>query len=160
MVTKKEAYSFLDEFFGYYQVTIHPNGQHKTAFATNFGIFVYQVMPFGLTNSPATFQRLMNHAFKKHLWDFLEVYMDNLCVYSNLGIDHILHLIKVFEKCRTYCICLNPKKCVFMVKQGRILVHIVSKNGIFTDLDKIKIIVEFPTPKNVKEVQAFMGHCG
>ena len=47
-----------------------------------------------------------------------------------------------------------------MVAQGRILGHIVSKNGISTNLDKINIIVDLPRPTNVKDVQAFMGHCG
>ena len=155
-VGEKEAYSFLDGFSGYNQVSIHPNDQHKTAFATEFGIYAYRVMPFGLTNAPATFQRLMNHAFGEYLRDFLEVYMHNLCVHSKSRIDHITHLVKVFEKCQTFCICLNPKKCVFMVKQGQILGHIVSKNGISTDLDKINIIADLPSPTNVKEVQAFM----
>ena len=54
-VAEKEAYSFLDRFFGYNQVSVHPNDQHKTTFATEFGIYAYQVMPFGLTNAPATF---------------------------------------------------------------------------------------------------------
>ena len=107
-----------------------------------FGIFAYRVIPFGLTNAPATFQRLMNHAFKDYLREFLEVYMDDLCVYSYLRDMHIDHLIKVFEKCKTYRICLNPEKCVFMTQQGRILRHILSKNGISTDLDKIKIVVD------------------
>ena len=86
-------------------------------------------MPFGLTNAPATFQRLMSHAFKEYLRDFLEVYMDDLCVHLKDQPDHIKHLIMVFEKCRVYQICLNPNKCVFMVCQGKILGHIVSKNG-------------------------------
>ena len=47
-----------------------------------------------------------------------------------------------------------------MVRQGKILGHIVSKNGISTDFEKIKIIVELPRPRNAKEVQGFMGHCG
>ena len=47
-----------------------------------------------------------------------------------------------------------------MVRQGKILGHIVSRNGISTDFEKIKIIVELPRPQNVKEVQSFMGHCG
>ena len=54
-VAKKEAYSFLDGFLGYNQVNIHPNDQHKIAFATKFGIYAYKVMPFGLTNAPVTF---------------------------------------------------------------------------------------------------------
>ncbi|MCO5584355.1 hypothetical protein L7F22_038281 [Adiantum nelumboides] len=69
-------------------------------------------------------------------------------------------LLKVSEKCRTYRICLNPNKCVFMVRQGKILRHIVFENGISTDLGKIKVIVEMPRPINAKQIQCFMGHCG
>ena len=50
-----EAYSFLGGFSGYNQVSINPSDQHKTAFATEWGIFAYRVMPFGLTNAPATY---------------------------------------------------------------------------------------------------------
>ena len=117
-------------------------------------------MPFGLTNAHATFERLMFHAFKEYLREFLEIYMDDLCVHSLIGVEHIEHLKKVFEKCRTYMICLNPEKCAFMVRQGKILGHIVSKNGISIDLAKIKVIVELPRPRNAREVQSFMGHCG
>ncbi|MCO5549970.1 hypothetical protein L7F22_003447 [Adiantum nelumboides] len=63
-VVGKEAYSFLDDFSGYNQLLIDPKDQHKTTFATEWGIFAYKVMPFRLTNAPATFQRLMSHAFK------------------------------------------------------------------------------------------------
>ena len=47
-----------------------------------------------------------------------------------------------------------------MVRQGKILGHIVSKNGISTDQDKIQVILQLPRPTNAKEVQGFMGHCG
>ena len=159
-VASKEAYSFLDGFSGYNQVSIKPKDQHKTSFATEWGIFAYRVMPFGLTNAPATFQRLMSHAFKEYIRDFLEVYMDDLCIHSKKRADHVEHLKLIFEKCRIYRICLNPEKCVFMVRQGKILGHIVSRNGISTDFEKIKIIIELPRPKNAKQVQGFMGHCG
>src|SRR5271156_1480600 len=159
-VAGKEAYSFLDRFSGYNQVSIDPKDQHKTAFATEWGIFAYRVMPFGLMNAPATFQRLMSHAFKEYLWDFLEVYMDDLCIHSDKQNQHVEHLKLIFEKCRIYRICLNPKKCVFMVRQGKILGHIVSKNGISTDFKKIEVIVMLPRPQNAIQVQGFMGHCG
>ena len=134
--------------------------QHKTAFATEWGIFAYKVMPFGLTNAPATFQRLMSHAFKEYLRIFLEIFMDDLCVHSLVRTEHIEHLKLVFEKCRVYKICLNPDKCKFMVRQGKILGHIVSQNGISTDAEKISVIVDLPRPINAKGVQIFMGHCG
>ena len=86
--------------------------------------------------------------------------MDDLCVHSEMRAMHFDHLRKVFDKCRLYKICLNPEKCTFMVRQGKILGHIISQNGISTDLDKIKVIVDLPPPRNAKEVQSFMGHCG
>ena len=143
-VVGKEAYSFLDGFLGYNQVSIAPQDQYKIAFTTKWGIFTYRVMPFGLTNAATTFQRLTSHAFKEYMCDFLEVYMDDLYVHSKNQPNHIKHLIMVFEKCQVYQICLNPDKCVFMVCQGKILGHIVSKNEISTDFDKIKIIVKLP----------------
>ena len=86
--------------------------------------------------------------------------MDDLCVCSGIRSDHVDHLKLIFEKCQIYKICLNPEKCVFTVCQGKILGHVVSKNGISTDVEKIKVIVELPRPKNAKQVQGFMGHCG
>ena len=86
--------------------------------------------------------------------------MDDLCVHSQEREEHIEHLKLVFEKCRVYQICLNLEKCKFMVRQGNILGHIVSKNGISTDADKIAVIVELPRPHNSKGVHIFMGHCG
>ena len=117
-------------------------------------------MPFGLTNATATFQRLMSHAFKEYLRDFLEVYMDDLCIHSGTTDQHVKHLKLIFQKCRVYRICPNPEKCVFMVQQGKILGHIVLKNGISTDFEKIEVIVSLSRPRNAKQVQGFMGHCG
>ncbi|MCO5561528.1 hypothetical protein L7F22_015148 [Adiantum nelumboides] len=160
-VAGKEAYSFLDGFAsGYNQLLIDPKDQHKTVFATEWDIFAYKVMPFGLANAPATFQRFMNHAFKEYLRNFLEVYMDDLCIHSSIRADHFEHLKKVFEKCRLYKICLNPEKCIFMTRQGKILEHIVSKNDIPTDMDKIHVIADLLRPTTVKGVQGFMVHCG
>ena len=66
-VARRGAYNFLDGFSGYNQASINPKDQHKTAFATKWGMFSYRVMPFGLANAPTTFQRLMSHAFKEYL---------------------------------------------------------------------------------------------
>ena len=74
--------------------------------------------------------------------------------------NHFDKLKLIFEKCCLYCLCLNPDECVFMVQQGKVLGHVVSKNGISIDYEKIKIIVELPRPRNPKQVQEFMGHCG
>ena len=115
-VAGKEAYSFLDGFLGYNQVSITLEDSHKTSFVTKWGIFAYRVMPFGLTNALATFQQLMCHAFKEYLRDFLEIIMDDSCIHSSDCMEHIEHLKKIFEKCQVYSIYLNPEKSKFMVR--------------------------------------------
>ena len=130
-------------------------------------------MPFGLTNTPTTFQRLMSSAFKE-FWIFLDIFMDDLYVHFVEIEEHNTHLKKVFEKCQVYRIYLNPDKCKFMVRQGKILGHIVlrngistnedkivvivSRNGISTNEDKIVVIVELPRLLSAKGVHIFMGH--
>ncbi|MCO5586470.1 hypothetical protein L7F22_040410 [Adiantum nelumboides] len=100
----------------------------------------------------------MSHVFKEYLKNFLEVYMDELCIHLSIKVDHFEHLKKVFEKCKLYRICLNPEKCIFIAKQGNILGHSVSKNGIATDMEIIHVIVGLPRPTTIKGVQDFMGH--
>ncbi|MCO5565051.1 hypothetical protein L7F22_018722 [Adiantum nelumboides] len=156
-VASKEAYSFLDGYSGYNQITIALEDQAKTAFITEFGVFAFRIMAFGLTNAPATFQRFINTAFKEYLRDFCEAFLDDFCIYSSWEED-LSCLKKVFEKFRLYRISLNPFKCQFWVKHEVILGHIVSKNGISTDEDKIKVILELPPPHNYKGIQRFMGH--
>ena len=55
IVSGASVMSFLDGFFGYYQVSVHPNDQEKTAFTTPWGTFMYAKMPFGLMNVGSTF---------------------------------------------------------------------------------------------------------
>ena len=83
-VARKEAYSFLDGYSGYNQISITEEDLPKTAFIiTEYGVFAFKRMPFGLINVPVTFQRLMNHAFREFLMQFLEVFLDDLCVHSS-----------------------------------------------------------------------------
>ena len=94
----------------------------------------------------------MCHIFKEFLRQFLEVYIDDLYVHSKRRGDHLQQLQKIFETYKLYKLSLNPEKCVFMVCQGKIMGHIVSKNGILTDEAKIIAIVVMPKPENPKQV--------
>ena len=53
---------------------------------------------------------------------------------------------------------LNWEKCHFMVTQGIVLGHIVSREGIEVDKAKVELISNFPTPKCVKDIQSFLSH--
>jgi hypothetical protein len=90
-------------------------------------------MPFGLINAGDTFQRDMDVAFRGLINKCVVVYLDDVIVYSKNRSDHISHLTHIFERCRKYGISLNPKKTIFGVDEGKLLGHIISKDGINID---------------------------
>jgi hypothetical protein len=143
----------LDGFSGYNQILVHPDDQDKTAFTTPWGTFMYVKMPFGLMNAGATFQRAMDIAFAKEIHDFLVIYLDDITVFSKSDQEHLDHLRKVFIKCRKYGISLNPKKSLFGLEEGKLLGHIISKDGIRIDPARIEAIYKYnilETSKNYK----------
>ena len=64
------------------------------------------------------------------------------------------------ERCRHARLALNPKKCRFMVPHGRLLGHIVCKEGLKIDPDKVRVILEMQPSTSVTEVKSFLEHIG
>ena len=149
--------SLLDGFSGFNQILVHLDDQDKTAFTTPWGTFKYVKMPFRLKNAGATFQRAMDMVFAKEIHDFLVVYLDDLTPFSKSDQGHLKHLRQIFLICRKYDISLNPTKSLFGLEEGKLLGHIISKDGIRIDPDKIQAILQVPYPRNIKELQAFLG---
>ncbi|XP_058763854.1 uncharacterized protein LOC131637289 [Vicia villosa] len=89
--------------------------------------------------------------------DEIEVYVDDMIAKSHTEEDHIVHLQKLFERLQKYKLRLNPNKCTFGVRSGKLLGFIVSQRGIEVDPDKVKAIQEMPAPKTEKEVRGFLG---
>jgi hypothetical protein len=151
-----EVFSFMDNFSGYNQIQIKLEDQHKTDFICPSDTFSYRNMPFGLKNVGATFQWAMSFSFHdlKHI---VEAYLDDLASRSCKRYDHPTHLRLIFQQCRYYWIRLNPNKCSFCVKLGRILYFIVSKIGIMVDPLKVEAIVQFPPPCKIHQLQILQG---
>jgi hypothetical protein len=152
-VTISSSMSMLDGFSRYNQVLVVEEDREKTTFITTWETYAYARMPFGLKNVGATFQRAMDHVFNELIGKFMENYKDDLMVHSKKREDHIHHLIKVFERCILYDVSLNPKKCLFAMTQGKLLGHIVCKEGIYIDPKIFKSINELNPPKSKKGVQ-------
>eukprot|EP00253_Pinus_taeda_P008794 PITA_08794 len=114
-------------------------------------------MPFGLKNAGATFQRAMDIAFSKEIHEFLVVYLDDLTPFSKSDQKHLKHLRQIFMTCRKYGISFNPKKSLFGLEEGKLLGQIISKDGIRIDTERIQAILQIPYPRNIKELQAFLG---
>ena len=135
---------------------MRPSDQEKKAFVTEWGVFVAVVMMFGLKTAPTTFQQIIMEIFGEYISGFMQVFLDDFAVYSRQT-EHLDHLRLCLEKCGEYRLSLNPAKCVFGVASGNLLGHIVSKDGIAVDSDKVREILEAPTPNNVKALSQFLG---
>ena len=152
-----ELLSFMDAFSGYNQISMDPNDQEKTSFVTAQGTYCYRVMPFGLKNAGATYQRLVNRMFQKQIGTTMEVYIDDMLVKSTVAGLHIAHLSETFQILRDYNMKLNPAKCAFGVSAGKFLGFIVNHRGIEANPEKIKALIDMPSPSGIKEVQRLTG---
>ncbi|GJZ26214.1 reverse transcriptase domain-containing protein [Tanacetum coccineum] len=155
-----EYYCFLDGFSGYFQIPIDPRDQEKTTFTCPYGTFAYRRMPFGLCNAPGTFQRCMLAIFHDMVEKTMEVFMDDFSVFGNSFENCLSRLEKMLQRCEDTNLCLTWEKSHFMVKEGIVLGHKISKNGIEVDKAKIDVIAKLPHPTTVKGVRSFLGHAG
>jgi hypothetical protein len=110
-----------------------------------------------LVNAGTAFQRAMYISFKGLIDKSVVVYLNDVTVYSKKREDHPRHLKQIFERCRKYGISVNPKKTIFVVSKGKLLGHVISKNGISVDPKRTKGIMQIPLPHSKKSMQSFLG---
>ena len=156
-----QFFSCLDLKSGYWQVEIEEEHKPLTAFSVGpLGFYEFNVMPFGLTNSPATFQRLMERCMGDlHLSQCL-VYLDDIIVFSQTFEDHLVRLGAVFERLKSFGLKLKPSKCQFLKDKVKYLGHVVSKSGVEVDPEKVEVLSSMAPPKNINELQQFLGFVG
>ncbi len=152
-----ELMSILDACSGYHQIHMNLADIPKTAFITPFGTFCHLRMPFGLRNAGATFARLVYKDLYKQLGRNVEAYVDYIVVKSRKAFDHASDLQETFDNLRATGIKLNPEKCVFSVRAGKLLGFLASKRGIEANPEKIVAIQQMKPPSSVREVQKLAG---
>ena len=117
-------------------------------------------MPFGLTNGPAAFMDLMNRIFRKYLDQFVVVFIDDILVYSKSADEHEIHLRIVLQALREEKLFAKFGKCEFWLNNVVFLGHVISKEGVLVDPQKIEVVVNWPRPTNVTRVRSFLGMAG
>ncbi|THD19534.1 KRAB-A domain-containing protein [Fasciola hepatica] len=156
-VAGSKYFSTLDLASGYWQVEVSLEDRDKTAFVIPSGLYEFQTMPFGLTNAPATFQLLMQKVLSDLTPTKCLVYLDDIFVHSQTFQDHIETLRCIFERLQAAGLRLKPSKCHFLRARVQHLGHVISREGVHTDPEKVKQIQQWPTPSNLDEVRSFMG---
>jgi hypothetical protein len=151
---------FLNGYSGFMQIPIHLDDQHKTIFTCPYGTFAYRRMPFGLCNTPASFQCCMMAVFLEFIEEIVEDFMDDFSVYWKTFLDCLANLDKVLTRCAEVDLVLNWEKCLFMIKQGIVLRHVISERGIEVDKAKVETVEHLPPLMDVKSLRSFLGHAG
>jgi hypothetical protein len=118
------------------------------------------VVPFGLSNAPVVFMCLMNGVFREYLDKLVIVFLDDILIYSKSEEEHEHHLRMVLQVLREHQLYAKLSKCSFYQKQIHYLGHIISKDGIEVDPEKVAAIRERSALRNVTEVIYFMGLAG
>ena len=117
-------------------------------------------MPFGLTNAPTVFMCLMNNIMHKYLDKFVVVFIDDILIYSKNEAEHKGHLRMVLQELQEQQLFAKFSKCDFFKDEIQYLGHVVTKEGISVDPEKIQEIEDWPVPKDVTDVRSFMGITG
>jgi hypothetical protein len=132
-----EVMSLLDCFSGYHQIYMKEEDKASTSFITPFGTYCFIRMPEGLKNAGSTFSRLTKTVLESQVGRNIFTYVDDIIVASKNKEDHLADLAETFANMRDARLRLNPKKCVFGVRQGKILGYLVSHRGIEANSTKI-----------------------
>ncbi|KAM0929344.1 hypothetical protein ACQ4PT_001454 [Festuca glaucescens] len=153
-------FTSLDLRSGYHQIRMAECDEYKTAFQTHHGHFEYRVMPYGVTGGPATFQGVMNAILAPFLRQSVLVFVDDILIYSKTLADHAQHLQAVLEILAKNELKVKRSKCNFAKQEIQYLGHVISASGVSTDQGKIKPILQWQPPENVKELRWFLGMTG
>ena len=87
------------------------------------------------------------------------VFLDDIIICSESTEQHDLRLENVLQRFDQANLQLHPGKCLFAQPKVQYLCYVLSEDGVATSSDKVKAVKYYPTPKNVKDVRAFLGLC-
>ena len=139
-----QYFSSLDLTSSFWQISVHPESQEKTAFSTPQGLFEFLVMP---KNAPSVFQRLMQLVLAdfnpRDGKSFVSAYIDDMLIFSSTLEEHLEHLRKVIARCQEVNLKLNLVKCRFVLRELEHLGHVVTTTGLKTNPKLTASVLEF-----------------
>ena len=152
---KSTIFTKLDANSGFWQLPLDDESKLLTTFVTPFGRFCFERLPFGITSAPEVFQRAMSNILEG--LDGVICHMDDVLVHAATQTEHDIRVRAVLQRLQEAGITLNQEKCAFSQHSVKFLGHFIDDTGVKVDPSKTRAIGDFPAPRNVKELQRFMG---
>jgi len=154
----KKVFMKMDLKWGYNNMRIKEGDKWKAAFTISEGSFEPMVMFFGLTNSLATFQAMMNELLRDLInTGKVAAFIDDVIVGTETEEGHDDIVVEIIRRLEENDLYVKLEKCKWKVREVGFLGVVIGPDGIKMEEEKMKGVVEWPTPKSVKEVQKFLG---
>ena len=150
----------LDLKNAYEQIRIIPEHVERSAVTTPDGNMVSQVIQQGDCNAPATYQTLMNHLFSAYIGRFMDVYLDNIVIYSDTLEEHVKHVKLVMDILLKEKLYLSRTKLRFIAPELKLLGRVVDDEGIRMDAEKVDSVLNWKVPTNRDLLRGFIGSVG
>ncbi|GAA5866211.1 hypothetical protein JCM1840_005115 [Sporobolomyces johnsonii] len=156
-IASKKVRSKMDMKQAYEQIRLEADSVPLSGFVTPNGTFVSHVMQQGDTNAPETMHRVCFMMFSKMIGRFVDVFYDDVLIYSDSRRDHLRHLEIVLTTLRHYRFFISRTKVEFFASTMEVLGAVIDDAGIHVAEDKWDTIRSWPEPKTPKDVLRFMG---
>ena len=157
-VGKRKVFTKLDLRWGYNNVRIKERDKWKAAFTTHIRAYEPTVMYFGLTNFFTTFQTMINNLFRDLInQGDMATFINDILVATDTEEGHDELVKEVLKRLEENDLFVKPKKCKWKVREVEFLGVVIGPKGVEMQKEKIKGVLSWPAPKNIKEVQKFLG---
>ena len=157
-VGKRKVFTKLDLRWGYNNVRIKEGNKWKAAFTTHIGVYKPTIMYFGLTNSLATFQAMMNDLFRDLInQGDTTTFIDDILVAIDTKEEHDELVEEVLRRLEENNLFVKPEKCKWKVREVEFLGVVIGPKGVEMQKEKVEGVLNWPIPRNIKEVQKFLG---
>jgi transposase InsO family protein len=153
-----QKFSKLDLKEAYLQLCLDEDARKCLTISTHKGLFQFKRMPYGVASAPAIFQQIMEEVLQGI--EGIAVYLDDILITGTNDAEHLERLEMVLQRLQTFGLRVKKEKCDFLQDRITYLGHIIDRDGVHTSPEKIESIIKMPAPKNLKELQSFLGMVG